>query len=112
MGYLYRDTCFPTTETARQSACAGASASWGDGATAYTLECTSSDFSIPSMSLCRRANGGTCADYIQPYPNFPSCDFSGDSTLAIDWMHAALWLFCILFGIKHLIRLFSGSDEK
>lgn len=110
MPSLYHGVCYPSVEAAQAAACSAASLTWGDGSSVHTLECTSS--TGPTMALCKRTDGSACTLVDQPWPTFPECDHAGGTDLALDWMYAALLLFVMLFGLKRLIALFSGTDDK
>lgn len=112
MGYLFKNVCFSSVTDAKQAACSGASAVWGSGSSAYSLECTSTTFDTTAMTLCRRTDGGACESFTQDYPAFTACDFEAGTMLGVDWMWAAFLLFVTLFALKRLIAIFSGSDEK
>lgn len=112
MGYLHSNVCFSTLEAAKQAACSGTSDAWGDSSGFHTVVCTTTTFSGSVMDLCKRTDGGACQSFTQDYPDFSSCDFEASTAIGIDWMFAALLLFVALFGLKRLIALFSGSDDK
>lgn len=112
MGFLHGNVCFPSVEAAKQSACSGASATWGQGSSLYSASCTTTDFSDSDMSVCIRQDGGTCTTFAQAYPPFPECDFSGGTDLALDWLGVTVLLCMTLYGLRHIIALFDGSHEK
>lgn len=112
MPSLFNGVCYPTAEAAKAQACSAASLTWGSGSSVHTLECASTSFEGPTMTLCKRTDGGACTLIQQDYPAFPDCDYAGGTDLALDWMYAALLLFVMLFGLKRLIALFSGTDKE
>lgn len=74
MGVLFQGVCHPSTASAKREACSSVSKVWGDGASLMTANCTTTDFTLPDMSVCVRIDGGACSTQVLPYPNFPACD--------------------------------------
>lgn len=112
MPSLYQGVCYPTAEAAKAQACSAASLTWGSGSSINTLECASTSFEGPTMTLCKRTDGSACTLITQDYPTFPDCDHAGGTDLALDWMYAVALLLAMLYGLKRVISLFSGADEK
>ena len=112
MGFLHSNVCYPTVEAARQSACSDASTSWGSGTTLLQADCTTTNFSLSSMTICRTSNGGACTNFTKVYPPFPSCDFDGGTAIALSWFAAAFLLAVTLYGLKNLLGLFDGRHDK
>ncbi|MDO5625732.1 MAG: hypothetical protein Q4G71_13710 [Pseudomonadota bacterium] len=109
MSALYQGICYPSNAEAKQAACSAISARWGDGASIYTVECTSS--SGPTMNICKRQDGGVCQIITQDYPDFPSCEHSGGTDMAMDWLYLVLPLMAALWGLKRLMRIFDTNRE-
>lgn len=112
MAALYQGVCYPTVEAARKTACSSASLSWGSGASSYSLDCTSSDFSAQHMDLCKRQDGGACQILQRPYPDFPECDYAGGSGMAVDWLFIVLPIMAGLWGLKKLSNLFDHNPRE
>lgn len=111
MSALFQGVCYPSAEAAKLAACSASSHVWGSGSESLSVECASTDFSGPSMDLCKRIDGGSCFMISQPYPDFPSCEFSGGADLALDWMYAVLPVLAVLWGLKKLASLFSENGR-
>lgn len=111
MSALYRGVCYPSVEAARQQTCSASSVTWGDGSSVFTSECVTTDFTAPSMQICKREDGGPCITLTQQYPPFPACEHSGGVDLAADWLYLVLPTIVILWGIKRIIGLFDNNRE-
>lgn len=72
MGYLFKDTCYPTQAAARIAECASAHTVVLSGTTVYTSQCNSSSVLGTSYTLCLRTNGGACtARTVTVQPDIP-----------------------------------------
>lgn len=109
---LFKSVCFPSVEAAKQAACSASAQVWGSGASTYSVECASTSFSGSTMDLCKRVDGGSCTMIQQPYPDFPACDFSGGSDLALDWLYAVLPVLAVLWGLKKLAGIFNTNNKE
>lgn len=113
MGALYKGVCYPLPADARKDHASQSTGVVLSGTTLYSTEVVS--VGSTSFVLCTRTNGGTCTNRTMQAPDsiYPACDYNADASLMLDWTHAALWLFALLFGLKHLYELFSGRhDDK
>ncbi|QTD44303.1 hypothetical protein [Ottowia testudinis] len=111
MSALYQGVCYPSVEAARKTACSSASLSWGAGESSFSLDCTSLEFSSTQMELCKRQDGGSCLMIQRPYPDFPECNYSGGSGMAVDWLYLVLPIMAGLWGLKKLINLFDQNPK-
>lgn len=110
MGYLHKGVCYPDLFGAKLATCTGADMTWADGETTYSQACAFIDET--SYQVCRQTDGGACASISIPYPTFVECDYAYTADLSLLWMGAALLLFSMLFGLKHLYNLFSGRYDE
>lgn len=106
MGALFQNVCYPSPVEARTQACALFDVKNSVGATLYSNECTSSVFTGPTMSICKRTNGGACTTIAQPWPLTPACSHEGGVTLSYDYFLVVLAFLIIVWGGKKLIQLF------
>jgi hypothetical protein len=79
------------------------------GSDLYTADCSSTDFSGPTMDLCKRMNGGICTTVSQPWPVTPDCSHDGGVSLSYDYFLVGLTFICIVWGGKKLIQLFDHN---
>lgn len=112
MGALFQNVCYPTQAMARAQACSGFDVKVMATTNLYTSECTSTDFTVANMSICKRTNGGTCVTTSQPWPVTPTCDHDGGVTLSYDYFLASLTFLCIVWGGKKLVQLFDTHHAE
>lgn len=111
MGYLFKGVCYAEISQAKQVVCSQAATDWQSGSTFYTSSCVSTDYTLDSFDLCRRADGGTCTTLSIPYPAFSDCAHVYTADAILDWSGAALLLFATLFGLRHLYEIFAGKND-
>ena len=112
MGALFKGVCYPDPAVAKAEVCNAQWVTWGSGDNVMTAECTSSNFDLPSMSVCRRTNGGICTTSSTPYPAFSPCDYAGSQNLAYEWFLMALGLLVVVWGGKQLMKLFDSHQDR
>jgi hypothetical protein len=112
MPALYKNVCYPTVEAARQEACSSFDTKVMATTNLYTSECTSTVFNTANMTICKRTNGGTCANVSQPWPVTPNCTYDGGVTLAYDWFLASIALVITVWGGRKLIQLFDQPTTE
>lgn len=110
MGALHNGICYPDEFGAKLATCTSGDRVWADGATTYSQACTV--IGETSYEVCLQTDGAACTTRTIPYPNFVECDFAYTTDLSLAWMAAALLLFSMLFGLKHLYNLFSGRHDE
>lgn len=111
MGYLRQGVCFPDLPIVKAEHCAGVASAWGSGASAYSLECTSSDFSLSTFDVCKRLDGGACVSYAQPYPPFPVCVYDGGIALSMELFTAVLGFLVVVYVGARLKRFVWDQKE-
>lgn len=111
MGALFKNTCYPSQEEARTQACNSLDVKVMSGGTLFTSECTSSVYTDATMTVCKRTDGGACTNVPQPWPDTPTCDYAGGSTLALDWFYVLITFLIIVYGFKRLIALFDAPHQ-
>lgn len=112
MGYQFQNVCYPSTAAAKQATCAGQYSIWGNTTTVYSSECTSSDFSLASMTVCKRTNGGACTNVTVPYPPFPSCTWDNPASLSSEYFGAVLAFLAIVWVGSRMYRLFWKTGNE
>lgn len=112
MGSLYKGVCYPTSEAAKKAICSDAGQLvLGDGQM-HASACISTDFSLPAFDVITSTDASVNALRTYQYPAFLECDHTYTADLSLLWMSAALLLFSMLFGLKHLYNLFSGRYDE
>lgn len=112
MGYLHKGVCYPDLPTVKAEFCAQQWATWGNTTTAYTFECTASNFALTTWSSCRKSNGGACSSFTHAYPTFPTCNWEQQSSFSLDYGLLAMALLVTIWGGKQLINLFNRPHQE
>lgn len=112
MGYLFQNVCYPAPELAKQATCAEQYKVWGNTTTVYSSECTSTVFTGTSMTVCKRTNGGACANVTVPYPSYPSCVWDSPASLSSEYFAAILAFLVIVWVASGMYRMFWKSGNE
>jgi len=110
MGFLYRDTCHSTLESAKADTCGQHSLETLVSTNVYTSNCTQTTFTGTTYSVCKRTNAGTCTNVNIPYPTYQTCDEFSPFPSSLGLTEGALIAGAVLavwavgYGFRALIR--------
>lgn len=110
MGFSYRNICYDTVVQAQDAVCGNYSYISSDSTGKPVVSvCTATT----ATSVTQNIKVGTTAavNYTQVMPSFPSCNFTGGATLALDYFALALGFLAVIWASKAIMNIFRGRHE-
>lgn len=108
---LFNGTCYPDALLAHAERCGSFGQVWGNTTTVYTAECTAVNATTGALTICKRTNGGACTNITQPVAVYPTCIYTGQTSMSLDYFGALLGFLVIVFVASRIKRMFWGQHE-